>query len=77
MPPTDPQQGPWTTLRQFARPRPPVERCELCSAGLAGFPQLSLPLGSRLGAPLGLSLLGPAGSDRSLVRLAERIASSV
>jgi len=46
----------------------------LCIAGLAGFPQLSLPLGSRLGAPLGISLLGPAGSDRSLVRLAERIA---
>jgi len=45
----------------------------LCVAGLAGFPQLSLPLGTRLGAPLGLSLLGPAGSDRSLVRLAERI----
>jgi amidase len=48
----------------------------LCSAGLAGFPQLSLPLGSRLGAPLGISLLGPAGSDRSLVRLAEQIAAS-
>ena len=45
----------------------------LCIAGLAGFPQMSLPLGNRLGAPLGLSLLGPAGSDRSLVRLAERI----
>ena len=45
----------------------------LCIAGLAGFPQLSLPLGTRLDAPLGLSLLGPAGSDRSLVRLAERI----
>ena len=45
----------------------------LCIAGLAGFPQLSLPLGSRLGAPLGISLLGPAGSDRSLVRLAEKI----
>jgi amidase len=45
----------------------------LCSAGLAGFAQLSLPLGSRLGAPLGISLLGPAGSDRSLVRLAETI----
>ena len=45
----------------------------LCIAGLAGFPQLSLPLATRLGAPLGLSLLGPAGSDRSLVRLAEAI----
>jgi amidase len=48
----------------------------LCIAGLAGLPQLSLPLGSRLGAPLGISLLGPAGSDRSLVRLAERIAAA-
>jgi amidase len=47
----------------------------LCIAGLAGLPQLSLPLGTRLGAPLGISLLGPAGSDRSLVRLAERIAA--
>lgn len=45
----------------------------LCLAGLSGFPQISIPLGQRLGAPLGLSLLGPAGSDRSLVRLAERI----
>ena len=45
----------------------------LCIAGLAGFPQLSLPMAKRLGAPLGISLLGPAGSDRSLVRLAERI----
>jgi amidase len=45
----------------------------LCIAGLAGFPQLSLPLGTRVGAPLGISLLGPAGSDRSLVRLGERI----
>jgi amidase len=46
----------------------------LCIAGLAGFPQVSLPLASRLGAPLGISLLGPADSDRSLVALAERIA---
>jgi amidase len=45
----------------------------LCVSGLSGFPQLSIPLGKRLGAPLGISLLGPAGSDRSLVRLAERI----
>ena len=48
----------------------------LCIAGLAGFPQLSMPLGERLGAPLGISLLGPAGSDRSLVRWAERIGSA-
>ena len=46
----------------------------LCIAGLSGFPQVSMPLGQRLGAPLGLSLLGPAGSDLSLVRLAQRIA---
>jgi amidase len=46
----------------------------LCIAGLSGFPQLSMPLAQRDGAPLGISLLGPAGSDRSLIRLAERIA---
>ena len=46
----------------------------LCIAGLAGFPQLSMPLASRDGAPLGISLLGPAGSDRSLVALAQRLA---
>ena len=45
-------------------------------AGLSGFPQLSMPLATRAGAPLGLSLLGPAGSDRSLIALAERIAAS-
>ena len=49
----------------------------LCLGGLSGFPQVSLPLGHRLGAPLGLSLLGPAGSDRGLVRLAQRIASNL
>jgi amidase len=47
----------------------------LCISGLGGFPQVTLPLASRLGAPLGISLLGPSGSDRSLVALAERIAA--
>ena len=47
----------------------------LCIAGLSGFPQLSMPLAQRGGAPLGISLLGPAGSDRSLIALAERIAA--
>jgi amidase len=46
----------------------------LCASGLSGFPQLSLPLATRDGAPLGLSLLAPAGRDRSLVSLAERLA---
>ncbi|KQP14087.1 amidase [Pseudorhodoferax sp. Leaf267] len=45
----------------------------LCSAGLSGFPQISLPLATRHGAPLGLSLLGPAGSDRSLIALAGQL----
>ncbi|HEX2135260.1 MAG TPA: amidase [Microvirga sp.] len=46
----------------------------LCLSGLAGVPQVSIPLASRDGAPLGLSLIGPAGSDLSLVRLAARLA---
>jgi amidase len=48
----------------------------LCVAGLAGLPQLSLPLAGRDGAPLGLSLLGPRGSDRALVTMAERLAGA-
>lgn len=46
----------------------------LCLSVLSGLPQVSIPLASRLGAPLGLSLMGPAGSDLSLVALAARIA---
>ncbi|HZH53119.1 MAG TPA: amidase [Microvirga sp.] len=46
----------------------------LCLSVLSGFPQVSIPLASRLGAPLGISLMGPAGSDLSLVTLATRIA---
>src|SRR5947209_3285013 len=28
------EQGPWSTLRRFVRPRPPAERCELCGSAL-------------------------------------------
>jgi amidase len=45
----------------------------LCLSGLSRLPQLSMPLAKRDGAPLGLSIMGPAGSDRSLVRIAEEI----
>lgn len=41
-----------------------------CIAGLAGLPQVSLPLADADGTPLGISLLGPAGSDLALIRLA-------
>ncbi|MCQ2993071.1 amidase [Pseudomonas syringae] len=37
-------------------------------------PQLSMPLTMKDGAPLGISLMGPVGSDLSLVKLAVKIA---
>ena len=45
----------------------------LCWSGLSGFPQITLPLGRVDGAPFGLSLLGPAGSDLGLVRLGREL----
>jgi amidase len=42
----------------------------LCLSGLSGFPQVTMPVAQREGAPLGLSLIGPKGSDRSLVAFA-------
>lgn len=45
----------------------------LCLSGLSGLPQITLPLGTVDGAPFGLSLLGPAGSDLALIQLARRI----
>jgi amidase len=41
-----------------------------CIAGLAGLPQVSLPLLTASGLPAGVSLIGPAGSDVALVCLA-------
>ncbi|WP_028033204.1 amidase [Chelativorans sp. J32] len=46
-------------------------------AGLLGWPQISIPLGEVHGAPFGISLLGPAGSDRQLIRLATEILAGV
>ena len=45
----------------------------LCIAGLSGLPQISLPMASIDGLPLGLSLIGARNSDRALIALARRI----
>lgn len=45
----------------------------LCIAGLAGLPQVSLPLATLEGLPLGFSLVGPRGSDMQLLALAENL----
>lgn len=42
-------------------------------AGIAGLPQISLPLLHDGTGPVGLSLIGPAGSDRALLDLAEAL----
>ncbi|WP_379066924.1 amidase [Mesorhizobium sp. UC22_110] len=49
----------------------------LCLSGLSGFPQLTLPLGMVDGAPFGLSLLGPVGSDLALIGLGRRILETI
>lgn len=48
----------------------------LCVAVLAGLPQITLPLAKMEDAHLGLSLVGPRGSDYSLVLLAKQIMSA-
>lgn len=44
-------------------------------AGLAGTPQISLPLGRLDGLPIGLSLIGARGSDEKLIGFARRLAA--
>jgi amidase len=46
----------------------------LCISGLSGLPQVQMPLATLDGMPLGLSLIGPRGSDRALISLAVGIA---
>ena len=49
----------------------------LCLGGLSGCPQISIPAGFEDGAPIGLSIIGPPGSDLSLVRLAVKVANAM
>jgi amidase len=61
-----------STPEQFGEFRERAIRM-LCWSGLSGFPQITVPLGSVDGAPFGISLLGPAGTDLALARLARRL----
>ena len=45
----------------------------LCIAGLGGLPQISLPMATIDGLPLGLSLVGPRGADMQLLALARKL----
>ena len=47
--------------------------CLLCISGLAGLPQLSLPMAKLDGLPLGLSIVGRRGADSMLLRIASRL----
>jgi amidase len=57
------------TFESFRRRALPL----LCAAGLAGLPQISLPLITVNSLPVGLSLIGPARRDRALISLAARV----
>ena len=48
----------------------------LCVAGLAGLPQVSLPLGRYDSCPIGISLIGSRNSDSRLLALTASIRAS-
>ena len=45
----------------------------LCLSGVSGLPQITLPLAEVYGAPMGVSLMGPRGSDKRLIQMAKEI----
>ena len=45
----------------------------MCLSGLSGLPQITLPLAEVHGAPMGVSLMGPRGSDKRLIAMAREI----
>lgn len=47
--------------------------CLLCIAGLGGLPQVTLPLATLEGMPLGLSLVGAPGMDETLLAAARAV----
>lgn len=43
-------------------------------AGLCGMPQVSVPLGTLPGGPVGMGIIGPRGSDEALLALTAKLA---
>ena len=48
----------------------------LCLSGNSGLPQITLPLAEVYGAPLGVSLIGPRGSDKRLIAITRSLLSA-
>jgi amidase len=48
----------------------------LCIAGIAGFPQVSMPIADVDGCPVGLSLIAAAGNDIMLLEIARKVFES-
>lgn len=61
-----PRLGVESDLASFTRPT----LCLMSIAGVAGLPQVTLPLAQVESCPIGLSLVGPPGSDEQLLNLA-------
>jgi amidase len=49
----------------------------VCMASISGLPQVTIPVGTIEGAPVGLSILGWRGGDEALLSLATRLAPMV
>ena len=73
--PTSPCPAPLLTASAAEQERVRLAtQCVTSIAGLAGLPEVTLPAARVDGLPVGLSLVGEAGSDRALLSLAKRAA---
>ena len=61
------------SVSELAFPRERISALT-CLGGLAGFPQMNLPGATVDGAPVGLSIVGPRGSDLALAAVARGLA---
>ncbi|MCH8280432.1 MAG: amidase [Chloroflexi bacterium] len=76
--PTTASPAPPTGQRTSARNGIRQRNSSLCCiAGTTGGPQINLPLAQLDGLPVGLSLLGPPGSDEALIGLAREVAAAM